>query len=307
MAQNVVVCCRFRPLDDLEKKECGTQECVEFQGDKAVMLHGSNNANGHAPPSKPFVFDCVFPPNSSQKQVFQMTALPMVDSLLKGYNTTIFAYGQTGSGKTHTMMGTLQEGSKQRGIIPRLIEELFTGIEQAEQDMEFTLRVLYVEIYNERIRDLLDPEKDNLKIRELNGDIWLEDVTEVYVGSHEEVLEIMSRGQTNRAIASTCMNEESSRSHSVFIVTLGQSKMGSKKSSKLILVDLAGSEKVRKTRAAGSTLKEAMAINKSLSALGNVINALTEERPHIPYRDSKLTRLLSDSLGGSSKTCLTIM
>jgi kinesin family protein 5 len=155
----------------------------------------------------------------------------------------------------------------------------------------------------------LEPSKDNLKIRELPGrGIFVEDITENYVASYDEVLDVMAAGQTNRAIGSTKMNFESSRSHSVFILTLGQlNKLnGTRKGSKLTLVDLAGSEKVQKTGAVGVTLKEAQHINKSLSALGNVINSLTTNQKHVPYRDSKLTRLLSDSLGGNSKTVLVI-
>jgi kinesin family protein 5 len=161
----------------------------------------------------------------------------------------------------------------QKGIIPRLVESIFNGIEEAPLDIEFTVKLSYIEIYNEKVRDLLatTPGKDNLRIREGAKGVWIEDVTESYVGTNEQVLDIMNQGQSARSIAATNMNAESSRSHSVFILTLGQrnTKTESKKGSKLILVDLAGSEKIAKTGAEGKTLKEAQHINKSLSALGN--------------------------------------
>jgi len=259
---------------------------------------------------KSFRFDRVFGVNATQHEVFQVTALPLVHDVMQGFNATIFAYGQTGSGKTYSMMGDAKS-EKTKGIIPRLVDSIFQSIEDADHSMEFTVKLSYVEIYMERIRDLLDPEKNNLKIRESSRGVWIQDVTENYVVDYDQVLDNMLQGQHNRAIASTNMNLESSRSHSVFMFTLGQTnkQTGSKKKSKLILVDLAGSESVGKTGAHGHTLNEAKHINKSLSALGNVINALSSSsgaNSHIPYRDSKLTRLLSDSLGGNSKTCLII-
>lgn len=192
------------------------------------------------------------------------------------------------------------------GIIPRLTNAIFDGIAKSE-GLEFTIQVSYVEIYMEKVRDLLSPSHDNLKIREnKTRGVYIEAVTEVYVRAYSEVIQIMKEGEKNRSVAATKMNKKSSRSHSVFILTVTQRnvKTNAKKTSKLVLVDLAGSEKVRKTGAAGLTLKQAQHTNKSLAALGNVINSLTESRPHIPYRDSKLTRLLTDSLGGNSKTCL---
>ena len=240
--------------------------------------------------------------------IFEETAAPMVESIFDGYNTTIFAYGQTGSGKTHTMMGESSPKSE-AGIIPRFVDAIFERIDQADVDQEFTVKLAYVEIYNEKIKDLLNPDLDNLRIREGNSGVWIEDVTEQYVGDVEGVLDVMAQGTANRAIATTNVNEASSRSHSVFILTLGQRnrKNGQKKGAKLFLVDLAGSEKVRKTGASGQTMTEAQHINRSLSALGNVINKLcTGSKQHIPYRDSKLTRLLSDALGGNSKTCLVV-
>ena len=199
-----------------------------------------------------------------------------------------------------------------RGIIPRTVEALFAGVSEADENIEFTFKVSYVEIYMEKIRDLLDEHrvKVNLAIREDKGKgIYIAGVTEEYVTSHEELLNIMALGAENRATAATGMNEGSSRSHSVFTITVSQrdTSNATSKSGKLVLVDLAGSEMVRKTNASGQQLEEAKTINKSLSALGQVIMALTDEKAsHVPYRDSKLTRVLQDSLGGNSKTVLIV-
>ena len=197
-----------------------------------------------------------------------------------------------------------------KGVIPRLVDAIFTGIAQSSDQIEFTVKLSYVEIYNERIQDLLTASSSPspLKIREGPRGVYIENVTERYVSSYKEVLAVLSEGSANRATSATLMNAESSRSHSVFMLTLGQTDKlsGTKRSSKLTLTDLAGSEKVLKTGAVGTTLDEAKHINKSLSALGNVINALSVKAKHVPYRDSKLTRLLSDSLGGNSQTCLII-
>ena len=191
-----------------------------------------------------------------------------------------------------------------------MINTVFEGVMKADENIEFLVKASYLEIYMEHIRDLLDVRKDNLKIREekVKG-IWVEGATEVYVSKEQDVLDIIRMGQSNRAIASTKMNAESSRSHSIFVLNIAQKNLtnGSSKSGKLYLVDLAGSEKVGKTGAEGTTLDEAKMINKSLSALGNVINALTDGKSaHIPYRDSKLTRILQESLGGNSRTTLII-
>lgn len=296
---NVRVCCRFRPLNSKEKNAGSTNICTVDEGTTLKIKSCS----------KPYTFDRVFDTNTAQSEVYQYAAEPFVPEVMAGFNATIFAYGQTGSGKTWTMMGN-PKSEATKGIIPRLVGSIFQGIEEADSSLEFTMKLSYVEIYMEKIRDLLAADKTNLKIRESNKGVWIEDATEEFVADYEHVMETMLIGQNNRAIASTNMNMESSRSHSVFILTLGQThkETGSNKKSKLVLVDLAGSEKVGKTGAEGHTLNEAKHINKSLSALGNVINALTKSggSSHIPYRDSKLTRLLSDSLGGNSKTCLII-
>lgn len=209
------------------------------------------------------------------------------------------------------MEGDINSEEK-KGIIPRAIEEIFNRIDDADDAIEFTIKVSYIEIYMEKIRDLLDNtrQKVNLQIRENSKTgIYIEEVTEEYVTSVKGVLKLMQSGARNRSVAATGMNEGSSRSHSVFTLTLSQKHLHTQEvtTGKLVLVDLAGSEMVKKTNSSGQQLEEAKTINKSLSALGMVINALTDEKStHVPYRDSKLTRLLQDSLGGNSKTVLII-
>ncbi|KAF9430592.1 hypothetical protein BGZ94_005926 [Podila epigama] len=230
--------------------------------------------------------------------------------VINGYNGTVFAYGQTGSGKTFTMMGPSIEDENTKGIIPRIVDQIFASILASPSTMEYTVKVSYMEIYMEKIRDLLNPINDNLPIHEeKNRGVYVKGLFEVYVSSISEIHEVMRRGGNSRMVAYTNMNAESSRSHSIFVITISQKNLvdGSVKSGKLYLVDLAGSEKVGKTGASGQTLEEAKKINKSLSALGMVINALTDGKStHIPYRDSKLTRILQESLGGNSRTTLII-
>lgn len=208
------------------------------------------------------------------------------------------------------MQGPDIEDLEMQGIIPRMVRTVFARIETAGEQMEFTVKISMIEIYMERVRDLLDPTKDNLKVHEEKGKgVYVGDVTETYVSEESEVYAIMRLGGKNRSIAATNMNAESSRSHSIFILTVTQTNMEdmSIKTGKLYLVDLAGSEKISKTGAKGTTLDEAKMINKSLTTLGKVITALTDRKAtHIPYRESKLTRILQESLGGNSKTALII-
>ena len=257
-----------------------------------------------------FTFDRVFDMASRQADVFDYSIRPTVDDILNGYNGTVFAYGQTGAGKSYTMMGSDIDDDKGKGIIPRIVEQIFASILASASDIEYTVRVSYMEIYMERIRDLLVPQNDNLPVHEeKNRGVYVKGLLEVYVSSVAEVYEVMRRGGNARAVSATNMNQESSRSHSIFVITVTQKNVGngSMKSGQLFLVDLAGSEKVGKTGASGQTLEEAKKINKSLSALGMVINALTDGKSsHIPYRDSKLTRILQESLGGNSRTTLII-
>ncbi len=228
---------------------------------------------------------------------------------MNGYNGTVFAYGQTGAGKSYTMMGEMDDSIK-KGIIPRIMEQIFDAIMvHGSANIEYTVGISYLEIYMERIRDLLNPVMDNLPIHEGPKGPYVKGLREIYVSGVGEVYTAMHLGQRSRVTASTNMNLESSRSHSIFLVTINQKDVntGSQKSGMLYLVDLAGSEKVGKTGASGQTLEEAKKINKSLSALGMVINSLTDGKStHIPYRDSKLTRILQESLGGNSRTTLII-
>lgn len=248
--------------------------------------------------------------DSKQTDIFDFSIRPTVDDILNGYNGTVFAYGQTGAGKSYTMMGTDIDDDMGKGIIPRIVEQMFASILTSPSNIEYTVRVSYMEIYMERIRDLLVPQHDNLPVHEEKSrGVYVKGLLEIYVSSVDEVYEVMRRGGAARAVSATNMNQESSRSHSIFVITVTQKNVetGSAKSGQLFLVDLAGSEKVGKTGASGQTLEEAKKINKSLSALGMVINALTDGKStHIPYRDSKLTRILQESLGGNSRTTLII-
>lgn len=246
---------------------------------------------------------------------YNEVAASTVDDILAGYNGTIFAYGQTGAGKSWSMMGPdLQmrgmEGFDHSlgGIIPRSTEDIFEKIHQTEGS-EFTVQVSYLEVYRETVKDLLDSTKTNLSVREgKDHSFYVEGLTEEYVTDAEEVLDALKRGDENRHVAATNMNAVSSRSHSVFMMKVNQRRLddGSTKTGQLNLVDLAGSEKIQKTGASGQTLEEAKMINKSLSALSNVIKALADGKGHTPFRDSKLTLILRNSLGGNTKTSLLL-
>eukprot|EP00117_Sycon_ciliatum_P046007 scpid28833/ scgid5520/ Kinesin heavy chain len=299
---SVRVVCRYRPHNKIEEAQGGQQVC-SFPSD------GSVNQNGRV-----YQFDRVFNTSTTQTGLYCEAARPIVQDVLKGCNGTMFAYGQTSSGKTHTMEGVL--GSEELcGVIPRIVEDIFNHIQHMDPGDEmvenFFIKVSYFEIYMEKIRDLLNTSKTNLSIHEdKNRSPYVKDLTERYVASPQEVFEIIEEGKSNRHVAATNMNLHSSRSHSILSISVRQSFGGDKRTlnGKLYLVDLAGSENVGKTGASGMTFEEAKMINKSLSALGNVISALTEGkgRTHVPYRDSKLTRILQESLGGNAKTTMVI-
>ncbi|KAI6716628.1 hypothetical protein PZA11_001782 [Diplocarpon coronariae] len=302
MSNSIKVVARFRPQNRIELEAQG-QPIVEFETEDTCRLD-SKEASGS------FTFDRVFDMTSRQKDVFDFSIKSTVDDILNGYNGTVFAYGQTGAGKSYTMMGTDMDDPEGKGVIPRIVEQIFASILSSPGTIEYTVRVSYMEIYMERIRDLLAPHNDNLPVHEeKNRGVYVKGLLEIYVSSVQEVYEVMRRGGNSRAVAATNMNAESSRSHSIFVITITQKNVetGSAKSGQLFLVDLAGSEKVGKTGASGQTLEEAKKINKSLSALGMVINNLTDGKSsHVPYRDSKLTRILQESLGGNSRTTLII-
>ncbi|KAK2591798.1 Kinesin heavy chain [Conoideocrella luteorostrata] len=301
-ANSIKVVARFRPQNRIEL-DSGGKPIVTFSSEDSCTLD-SREAQGS------FTFDRVFDMECKQQDIFDFSIRPTVDDILNGYNGTVFAYGQTGAGKSYTMMGTNIDDDEGRGVIPRIVEQIFASIMTSPSTIEYTVRVSYMEIYMERIRDLLAPQNDNLPVHEeKNRGVYVKGLLEIYVSSVQEVYEVMRRGGNARAVAATNMNQESSRSHSIFVITVTQKNVetGSAKSGQLFLVDLAGSEKVGKTGASGQTLEEAKKINKSLSALGMVINALTDGKSsHVPYRDSKLTRILQESLGGNSRTTLII-
>lgn len=299
----VSVFCRIRPLSP---RDLNGNVAITTDSKIATLHHGGEEYS--------FAFDRVFDVDASQIDVFEgVKVVDSVRDILEGYNATIFAYGQTASGKTHTMEGGDIFDALTRGIVPRSAEALFQACLEAPSEMEFAIKVSFVEIYMERIRDLLDAfgqKKANLQIREdPNLGVYVAGCTESFVTNEKELLQCMIEGHKSRATAATGMNEGSSRSHSVLSVTVQQknTETDAERVGKLVLVDLAGSEMVRKTHAAGQQLEEAKVINKSLSALGQVINALTDERKaHVPYRNSKLTRMLQDSLGGNAKTALIV-
>ncbi|KAK2917397.1 hypothetical protein Q8A73_004143 [Channa argus] len=293
----VRVMCRFRPLNEAEITR-GDKYIPKFKDDDTVVITG-----------KPYVFDRVLPPNTTQEHVYDQCAKQIVKDVLGGYNGTIFAYGQTSSGKTHTMEGKLHN-PQLMGIIPRIAHDIFDHIYSMDENLEFHIKVSYFEIYLDKIRDLLDVSKTNLAVHEDKNRVpYVKGCTERFVSSPEEVMDVIDEGKANRHVAVTNMNEHSSRSHSIFLINIKQENMETEKklSGKLYLVDLAGSEKVSKTGAEGAVLDEAKNINKSLSALGNVISALAEgTKTHVPYRDSKMTRILQDSLGGNCRTTIII-
>ncbi|XP_062328601.1 kinesin heavy chain [Osmerus eperlanus] len=294
---NIKVLCRFRPLNQSEIVR-GDKFIPAFQGDDTVILGGRS-----------YAFDRVFPTNTTQEQVYNTCAKQIVTDVLGGYNGTIFAYGQTSSGKTHTMEGKLHDPHGM-GIIPRIADDIFSHIFSMDENLEFHIKVSHFEIYMDKIRDLLDVTKTNLAVHEDRNRVpYVKGCTERFVSSPEEVMDLIDEGKANRHVAVTNMNEHSSRSHSIFLISIKQEHVETEQKlcGKLYLVDLAGSEKVSKTGAEGAVLDEAKNINKSLSALGNVISALAEAtKSHVPYRDSKMTRILQDSLGGNCRTTMFI-
>ncbi|KAK6299294.1 hypothetical protein J4Q44_G00308040 [Coregonus suidteri] len=253
----------------------------------------------------------MFGPDSKQLDVYNLTARPIIDSVLEGYNGTIFAYGQTGTGKTFTMEG-VRAVPELRGIIPNSFAHVFGHIAKAEGDTRFLVRVSYLEIYNEEVRDLLGKDQmQRLEVKERpDVGVYIKDLSGYVVNNADDMDRIMTMGHKNRSVGSTNMNEHSSRSHAIFSITIECSEKAVDgdqhvRMGKLHLVDLAGSERQGKTGATGQRLKEATKINLSLSTLGNVISALVDGKStHVPYRNSKLTRLLQDSLGGNSKTMM---
>ncbi|XP_066397176.1 LOW QUALITY PROTEIN: kinesin-like protein KIN-4A [Miscanthus floridulus] len=331
----VKVAVHVRPLIGDEKLQ-GCKDCVAVVPGKPQVQIGSHS----------FTFDHVYGSTGTPSAaMFDECVAPLVDGLFQGYNATVLAYGQTGSGKTYTMGTACKEGSR-IGIIPRAMAALFDKIENLKSQVEFQLRVSFIEILKEEVRDLLDPTaatvgkvengnghtklsvpgKPPVQIREAsNGVITLAGSTEVHVSTQKEMTACLEQGSLSRATGSTNMNNQSSRSHAIFTITLEQMRKTDPimtadgmpieemnedyLCAKLHLVDLAGSERAKRTGSDGLRFKEGVHINRGLLALGNVISALGDEKKrkegaHVPYRDSKLTRLLQDSLGGNSKTVM---
>ena len=314
-SSNVKVYCRIRPENEQEISS-GLGQCINPESQTSLQILVNNlNINSGLKENysdkilQEFTYDKVYPSETTQETIFEQVAKPLILSAFEGINGTLFCYGQTASGKTYTMEG-LPADNYLKGIIPRMMQLVFDTINSDSNDIEFSVKCQYYQIYNEKIQDLIDPKKTDLSIREdKNKGIWVGDCTEKYVESEQEMINFFNKGAENRIVASTKMNTISSRSHSIFSVTIYQRNVitESSKTGKLYFVDLAGSEKISKAGVEGNTmLKEAQNINKSIMTLGMVINALTKGGKHVPYRDSKLTRVLQESLGGNSLTYLII-
>ncbi|XP_057685752.1 kinesin-like protein KIF1B isoform X18 [Corythoichthys intestinalis] len=324
---SVKVAVRVRPFNSRETSK--DSKCIiQMQGNTTTIL----NPKAPKEPAKTFSFDYSYwshttpedPCFAAQNQVYNDIGKEMLQHAFEGYNVCIFAYGQTGAGKSYTMMGKQEEG--QEGIIPMLCEDLFEKINEDnnKEELSYSVEVSYMEIYCERVRDLLNPKnKGNLRVREhpLLGP-YVEDLSKLAVTSYTDIADLMDAGNKARTVAATNMNETSSRSHAVFTIVFTQKKhdsetdLSTEKVSKISLVDLAGSERADSTGAKGTRLKEGANINKSLTTLGKVISALAEvdnctskskkkkKSDFIPYRDSVLTWLLRENLGGNSRTAM---
>ncbi len=298
--------CRVRPVLPVEAATDG-RDVTEFPSPEDIVLTKEDRSKAR------FEFDRVFTPGSNQQEVFEAVQ-PMVVSFMDGYNVCLFAYGQTGSGKTHTMEGPPED----RGVNFRALAEVFRLRAERGDSMRYTVHMSMLEVYNETVRDLLGPRDakeglPKLEIRMLaEGEYDVPGLTLIEVVDMEEVVQHMTLGKQNRAVGAHDMNEHSSRSHSILSLRVRGENVHDKSIvvSKLHLIDLAGSERLSKTDAQGERLKEAQNINKSLSALGDVIQALAAKSAkgagHVPYRNSKLTFLLQDSLGGNSKVFMFV-
>ncbi|KAK1384865.1 hypothetical protein POM88_022600 [Heracleum sosnowskyi] len=318
----VRVAVRLRPRNAEElASDADFADCVELQPELKRLKLRRNNWD-----SDTYEFDEVLTEFSSQKRVYEVVAKPVVESVLDGYNGTVMAYGQTGTGKTYTLGRLGDEDTAARGIMVRALEDILSEI-FPETD---SVCVSYLQLYMETIQDLLDPSNDNISIMEdpKTGDISLPGATHVEIRDQESFLELLRVGEAHRFAANTKLNTESSRSHAILMVQVKRSikgrdaalsnengdkshmhrtlKPGIVRKGKLVVVDLAGSERIDKSGSEGHTLEEAKSINLSLSALGKCINALAENSSHVPVRDSKLTRLLRDSFGGTARTSLVV-
>lgn len=303
--ESVQVVVRCRPISKREA-EGGCSKVVNIFPARGVIEVQNPNARTENEKNKMFTYDAVYDESSTQQSIYDETVRPLVASVLEGYNGCVFAYGQTGTGKTFTMEGNISDKEEQ-GIIPRAFEQIWSHINRTT-GVEFLVYARYLEIYMEEIRDLLklkNPKPLELRQSTEKG-VFVSHLHSQTCQSANDMMKAMKIGNRNRTTGITNMNEHSSRSHAIFQISIEMAEEKSKsiKIGKLNLIDLAGSERQSKTGASGDRLKEASKINQALSSLGNVIYALAENSPHIPYRDSKLTRLLQDSLGGNSKTIM---
>ncbi|KAJ5233266.1 uncharacterized protein N7469_005032 [Penicillium citrinum] len=307
---HVVVRCRGRNEREVKENSGVVLSTPEGVNGKTVDLSMGPNALSN----KTYAFDKVFSPAADQTRVFEDTVLPIVHEMLAGFNCTIFAYGQTGTGKTYTMSGDMTDTlgilSDDAGIIPRTLYSLFHKLE----DTESTVKCSFIELYNEDLRDLLSAE-ENTKLKIFENEkkghaaTVVQGMEETYIDSASSGIKLLQLGSHKRQVAATKCNDLSSRSHTIFTITVLTKRTTESgedyiSSGKLNLVDLAGSENIGRSGAENKRAAEAGLINKSLLTLGRVINALVDKGSHIPYRESKLTRLLQDSLGGRTKTCI---
>jgi kinesin family protein 5 len=318
----VRVAVRLRPRNSEELvTDADFADCVELQPELKRLKLRKNNWD-----SDTYEFDEVLTEFASQKRVYEVVAKPVVESVLEGYNGTVMAYGQTGTGKTFTLGRLGDEDTSARGIMVRAMEDILVNI---SQDTD-SIMVSYLQLYMETIHDLLNPVNDNIAIVEdpKTGDVSLPGATLVEIRDHQSFMELLRLGEAHRIAANTKLNTESSRSHAILMVHIKKAVLGRDddfssqnhnnshtgsnfkpsilRKGKLIVVDLAGSERIHKSGSEGHMLEEAKSINLSLSALGKCINALAENSSHVPVRDSKLTRLLKDSFGGTARTSLIV-
>ncbi|ESP02412.1 hypothetical protein LOTGIDRAFT_138487 [Lottia gigantea] len=303
----VKVIVRCRPMNQREK-DLNCKDVIKMDNERGLCT--ITNPNDSKAPPKHFTFDGSYFTDSTTEQIYNDIAYPLVEGVTEGYNGTIFAYGQTGCGKSFSMQG-ITNPATQRGIIPRAFDHIFETVSVTD-GTKFLIHASYLEIYNEEIRDLLGQDvKAKMELHEHpEKGVYVNGLSMHAVHNVIECQKVMDKGWKNRATGATLMNADSSRSHSIFSIYLEMANTDEAgeehiRAGKLNLVDLAGSERQGKTGATGDRLKEATKINLSLSALGNVISALVDGKSkHIPYRDSKLTRLLQDSLGGNTKTMM---
>uniref|UniRef100_A0A1B6FBV9 Kinesin-like protein n=1 Tax=Cuerna arida TaxID=1464854 RepID=A0A1B6FBV9_9HEMI len=307
-SEMVKVVVRCRPINEREKA-IGCENVIKtYPLEGVVEVYEVNHRKTNL--CKVFSFDRVFDYNCSQQEIYNAVVRPLVISILDGFNCTVFAYGQSSAGKTYTMEGILNE-DKYKGIIPRTFEQIFDHI-SSSYNMQYLVRASYLEIYQDEIRDLLNTNcSQKYELRESKElGVYVKNITSTVCKNVKQMLMLILTGQQRRSIGTTNLNDRSSRSHAVFTITVEMRDTGGPlenrvRVGKLNLVDLAGSERQSKTNCEGIRLKEASKINLSLTALSSVISALASGKElHIPYRDSKLTRLLRDSLGGNSKTLM---